>query len=821
MNRRAFDEKTSVWLWRGLAMLLLAVSAGTLHAQDPTQAKPRLQALEPVLEEAHAALASDFARTDVGTVQERLNTVTQQATEIRAESDKKLADANKQLDTLGEPPAKGEPPETPELARLRKQLEQRAATAKAGIARANLIITKANETLGAIAAWQQARMRAEILLRQPPPVSLSVWRQAASDAVAFGSGVMQSPIKWWMARRQAGTPSLRLLLLLLLPAVGLLIGWPIRRYIVRRFGRDPGDRDPTYARRIVAAFADGGANAVIPVAIILLVAGVLAWLGALSGLFAYLVYSSAVTMAAFLAVFGLTRAALAPHLVQWRIVPVEPAYTGNLLRATGTVAALLSVSLVLLTTAWGSRYLTSELESAFFLIQSVALALALAWLLTPKFWAPSIAASQELGTAAEHAETIDEEETGEEPETAEPPRWIRLISGLRWLVLLTPLLALAGYGRLVFYMQSRLVVTGALVGLTLLLRLALYEAIERVLAGRQRRRHRRGVRDRGTSEGAGVKTAVFWVGLCFDVLLFILLGYLLLLVYGVPPTTLLRWTEQLLAGITIGNITLSFADIFMALVVLALGIFATNLTRRWLTNKLLPNTRLDNSARDSIAIGTSYVGVGVAVLLAIIALGVDLSKLALIAGALSLGIGFGLQNVVQNFAAGILLLIERPIKVGDWIKIGTTEGTVVRISVRATEVQTFDRNSVFVPNADLISNHVVNWNHRNRMARLVLPVRAAFGSDPKQVEAVLLRCAREEPLVLRFPAPYVWFRGFGESALEFELRCYMGDTDNWVGADSGLYHAIDAAFREAGIAIPYPQRDLHIRSGPDRTDPEA
>lgn len=792
--------------WLMLSLLLPCAAA----PQDESDFNAQLNQWQMWLGQASAALKSDFAHADMAVVEDRLKKVIEQAHSISGSAGRRLDVVRKQLKKLGEPPGKEAPSEPTAVTRLREDLQQRVAEARAQSMRAELVAAKAQDLLNAIAEWKQARVRARILQRSPPSVSWDVWRQAWADGLAFIRDVVTSPVAWWQERQQQDRLPMRLLWILLLPVIGVLVGWPIRRYIVHHFGRDPAESDPGHARRLLAACADGVANAVMPVVIILLAMAVLAWLGVLSGLFAYLVYAIATASAAFLTVYGLARAALSPQLVQWRIVPVEPAYARALLRAVGTVIALLAFATVLLATAWTSDHLTPQLEAVFYLIQATITAAALFWLLTPKYWASSIVASQRLGTAAEHAEVLETETEGEADAVAEvgEPRWLRLVRALRWLVLLTPFLALAGYGRLTFHLQSRLVATGALIGIGLLLRLSLHEALEHILAGRRRRRRRR----RGGGQETSVKVTVFWAGLGIDILLLVPLVYVLLLVYGVPLSTLMLWSQQLLEGITIGSITISLADVLIALVVLVAGIFATNLVRRWTVSRLLPNTKLDSGARDSIAAGTSYIGVGLAIVLAIAALGIDFSNLALIAGALSLGIGFGLQNVVQNFAAGILLLIERPIKVGDWVVVGTTEGTVKHISVRSTEIETFNRSSVFVPNSDLIANNVTNWTHTTPMARLILPVHVAHGSDPRQVEQVLLRCAREQPHVLRFPESYVWFRGFGDWALKFELRVYMDNADNWVIVDSGLYFAIEAALREAGIIIPFPQRDVHMRS---------
>src|SRR5699024_1695997 len=385
-------------------------------------------------------------------------------------------------------------------------------------------------------------------------------------------------------------------------------------------------------------------------------------------------------------------------------------------------------------------------------------------------------------------------------------------------IMLAPLLTIAGYGRFVFHFQSRLLFTIGVVGITILLRLVLKESLEQLFLGRKRRRKGRWA-ERQDPE-SDVKIMVYWTGLLINLLLLIPVGYILLWSYGVPPITLKLWTQSLLAGITIGNITISLTDIITALVMLIVGLFLTSLVRRWMTNSLLPNTRLDSGARDSIAAGTSYMGVFIAIIVSVVALGIDFSSLALVAGALSVGIGFGLQNLVQNFAAGIMLLVERPIKVGDMIVVNDEFGEVRRISVRATEVETYDRCTIFIPNSDLIANNLVNWSHNNRHARLRLPVHTAYGSDPKKVEEVLLECANAHPNVLWYPASYVWFRGFANGVQNYELRVYINDVDNWVVVNHDVYVNIEHAFREHGIEIPVPPREIFMNQRP-RIDREG
>jgi small-conductance mechanosensitive channel len=195
------------------------------------------------------------------------------------------------------------------------------------------------------------------------------------------------------------------------------------------------------------------------------------------------------------------------------------------------------------------------------------------------------------------------------------------------------------------------------------------------------------------------------------------------------------------------------------------------------------------------------------------ALGIDLQKIALVAGALSVGIGFGLQSIVSNFVSGLILLTERPIRVGDWIVAKGEEGFVRRIRVRATEVETFDRASVIIPNSDLISGVVKNWTHGNILGRVTVQVGVGYDSDPEKVREILLAIAAEHPSVLKEPAPFVLFTAFGDSALNFELRCIVRDIQQRLSVLSDLNFAILARFRAAEIEIPFPQHVVHFAGG--------
>lgn len=225
---------------------------------------------------------------------------------------------------------------------------------------------------------------------------------------------------------------------------------------------------------------------------------------------------------------------------------------------------------------------------------------------------------------------------------------------------------------------------------------------------------------------------------------------------------------------------------------------------------------MERGAKEAMVTITGYSMVAIAFLVGLGVSGFDFGSLAIIAGALSVGIGFGLQNVVNNFISGLILLFERPVKTGDWIVVGGTEGYVKRIRIRATQIQTFDSADVIVPNSELIASQVTNWMLHDPHGRARIPVSVAYGSDTQKVKTILESVAKEHPSVVTDATtskPRVLFRGFGDSSLDFELRCYIQNIDERLQVVSDLNFAIDAAFRKNNIEMPFPQRDIHIRSG--------
>ena len=293
--------------------------------------------------------------------------------------------------------------------------------------------------------------------------------------------------------------------------------------------------------------------------------------------------------------------------------------------------------------------------------------------------------------------------------------------------------------------------------------------------------------------------------------------------------TLAQFLEQILHVMSfelfkLGSSVITLSSILKLLLLVAFVILAESVLRRAFMQRVLTRTQLDEGMRFAIARIGGYLFITLGLYLSFTFVGIDLSSLAVLAGAIGVGLGFGLQNIVHKFISAIIILAERPIAIGDRVEVNGVAGKVAKISLRSTVVVTNDNISVIVPNSNFISEPVVNWSHGDPKVRINVPVGIAYGSDVEKFRKAMTEVALAHPQVLRDPPPNIFFIGFGESSLDFEIAVWTAEMlQNPKRFRSELNYAIEASLRKHQIEIPFPQRDLHIRSGslPISTVPPA
>lgn len=688
----------------------------------------------------------------------------------RDQNSSRIRTLQSQLDALGPKPENKDEPD--DIAQLRQQLTAQLEklrvpriVAEEAYFRADGLITEIDRVL-------RERRKAQLLTRGPSPLNPTHWPVALRDIRQFSDSIATELKSSWNARLLRQKFETNMPLIGLLSLVGLIL--ILRgRYWAKLFGN--------YMRRF-GGKGTGVWRFVVSLARILLpFLGIVAITQAamLSGLFGFrgtLLLDRIPIWGAVLLLFRWLSDQIYSRPEGEQLLPVDREKHAQ----SRLLIDLLAVMLVLA----GAIQLLKEVEN----ITAASLAvlafpiIAITSLILLRF--------QVIGFNVPDSDdgSTDDERT---PELGRVVRVVRRINFL--LAVIAPVLAAFGYVTAASALVFPVVLTFAMITTMLILHRFLVDVYAWVT--------RRG-------DGARDSLAAVLIG----VLLTFTALPLLALIWGARAADLTEIWTKFITGFQVGEIHVSPTNFLMFIIIFIIGYMVTRLVKAGLRSSLLPKTAIDPGGQNAIVAGTGYIGVFLAALIAITIAGFDLSSLAIVAGALSVGIGFGLQTIVSNFVSGIILLIERPISKGDWIEVGGLMGYVRDISVRSTMIETFDRSDVIVPNSDLISGTVTNFTRGNTVGRVIVKVGVAHGSDTRQVEAILMEIANAHPMVLANPGPTILFESFGDNALNFQIRAILRDVNWMMSVLSDMNHEIAARFAQAGIETPRPQRDLWLRN---------
>ncbi len=759
-------------------------------AQAPAEApRGRLETLRLDLQQMERSLANrELGDAELQRIRVRADPILDELRQLTEGAGQRAEQARVRLEQLGPKPEARAPPESADLAAERATREKAQAEADEATRLSRATLLQTEQLISTVADKRRALFARTLFEHGPSLLSPALWISLLSSLPQDWRALNLLFSDW--ASSALGRMSDRGFILVVISVIAGVGLYAVRlRYLPQIMARLGAEGEATRLKRLVAALVRLMAGA-LPAAI----GSWLVYTALLNGgliprrvePFAWAVLGGL----AFLAFIGaLSDATLAPKWPQRRIFGVADR-NARILKQLVTSCAVVLVSSkaveALLQAIAAGLSLSIAIRATFTLVFACVLA----------FWLNKLRDTEGDEALAELGPYVPVDGALLAP--------LRLVG---WALVVTIVSAmLFGYVAFASFMVDQsawIIVVATLVALALMMA---DEGLQTLLAGDGRvamtLQTNVGLRKRSLQQAAVLGAGIIKVVL-------IIVGVMLILApWGVESTDLTSSVKAAFFGFKVGDVTISLSSIIIAGLMFAIGMTATKALTRWLDERFLPSTELDPGLRNSLRTMVGYIGFVAALALAISSLGLSLERLTIVAGALSVGIGFGLQSVVSNFVSGLILLWERPIRVGDQIVVGDGEGIVRRINVRSTEIETFDRSTLVVPNSNLISGVVKNRVRSDRSGRVIVSLAVPRSTDPQEVNQVMLTAAMQHPKVLQQPKPAVMFKKITESSLEFDLICVVPDVDMVGGVSSDLHFAIYSALTKQGIGQPGPELSI-------------
>ena len=784
-----------------LLLCLLLIGAPALHAQDasPDTTAPAaspaqtLDALHDQLDSIKNALKDKPDDHTLATLRTTAQGVQDQAGQLAATLAPQMDSLDARLAVLGPTPAKGAPPEAAEVVAQRRQLDKAKASLDAQIKQAQLLGEEGMQLAAQVVGVRRDRFQTQLGVRTPTPFSGAFWADPARslpDDLARLKRLQAHVADAW---HDAWQPPNRLPLLLCLGAALLLLvagRLLLERglfFLAARFVPD------SHLRRSATAVAIALGSVLVYGLAAQLVRLGLDWNDTLDPDLDELA-RSLVRRACFAAfVAGLGRALLAATRPSWRLPALSDAAAERLRLFPGLLAA---AALLLAVVERVNGAIGASLPAT--VATRGVIALVISGLIG--------GASLRMGQARRALLA-----SGSQP--AQRPLWVGLLAGAAAPgVFLSWLAVASGYIALGFFIATQMLWIGVLIGALYLLQHLVHDLIATLLApdGRSGCRLQAAF---GFSPRALEQAATVFSGISRVLILLLAIGALLA-PFGANPQELIGRMGQLFGHLTLGELTIDPGTVFDAVLVFVLGLIAVRVLKRWLAEQLLPRTTLEPGMQNSVVTLLGYVGGVLVFALALAALNVSLQSIAWIASALSVGIGFGLQAIVQNFISGLILLAERPVKVGDWVSLSDVEGDIRRINVRATEIQLWDRSTVIVPNSQLITQNVRNVTLANAQGRVQIKLPMPLDTDARRVRQIIEDAFVGHPSVLDTPAPNVQLENVDTLGIHFVGTGYVPSPRGVGGVRSDLLMAILEQLRAERLPLVRPQ-DMRVYRLPE------
>ena len=712
--------------------------------------------------------------TDLGRLRDDIDGVIAKTTQTADSLRPRLADLNSQIEKLGAAPDKAATPEAPSIASERARLNGESSELSGAIKTLEVTWWRARQAIDKITDLRLQLFVRSLTERMSSPLFPTLWSDLARDTPAV-TWRLNYNITDLAASANKQKSALALLFSAAVLLYLILKGIALR---ITRYRPAPGAAELTYFERAASASWVAPIKALPAILAILLVYAGLDYLG-------LLYYPTAAPAGAallrasliFVAVATLLSVVFSPREPRRRLMPLSNRAARRICRLLKILAAIYAADLFF--SALGQiLYFPLSMSVVQSLIATIAFAGVLIGLLLTPF-----------------------EPSGEghvRPYPRDRPAWLKIPL---WIAAAAIMLAcLLGYVALGRFGAQQLVMTGVVALVATLLFLAIRAFTRESGQGR----HAVGlVLEEKFGLDAPRRQQLAWLTeAALSLTLFIVALPLLLLQWGFSSADIRDWVKSALFGFEIGQFKISLVRILVGILLFTAILFATRLIQRRLRETVLLPPRLDAGIANSIDMAVGYIGTALGAIMAVSYAGFDITSLAIVAGALSVGIGFGLQSIVNNFVSGLILLIERPIKVGDWVVVGNEQGNVRRISVRSTEIETFDRASLIVPNSELITGRVLNWTHRNALGRVVLKFNAGPNADPNKVLAILRTIAHRHPNVLRDPEPLAVFEGYTSTSTDYSLRVLLADINQGLKVQSDLRIAAFEALKAADVDLP-------------------